>query len=164
MSAAAEADGDWRDETWQHYMGFRRPPPTPTGARIFAIRGANDNRSVTDVTEGVQALYDLVLNSMDWASGFMSVDDAVPIATIARVCGFGQLDEVEAYIASRQQAEEAAAFVKRQWPRAHFVTGGKHWSEAVNGPHDHVFSSVGRCMWPQCTTTGPPADNQEPSQ
>ena len=34
----------------------------------------------TDITQGVQALYDLVISSMNWGSGFWSWEDALPVA------------------------------------------------------------------------------------
>lgn len=52
----------------------------------------------TDVTEGVQALYDLVLSSLDWGSGFWSYEDALPVAQIARLAGFGRCEEAERYV------------------------------------------------------------------
>jgi hypothetical protein len=42
----------------------------------------------TDVTEGVQALYDHCVASMDWGSGFLSVEEAAGIILIAQKCGF----------------------------------------------------------------------------
>lgn len=51
-----------------------------------------------DITEGVQALYDLLLHSMDWGSGFLTADDAVPVYRLAKLCGFQGLDEAEKYI------------------------------------------------------------------
>lgn len=42
----------------------------------------------TDVTEGVQALYDHLVASMDWGSNFLSIEDARGIILIAQKCGF----------------------------------------------------------------------------
>ena len=64
-----------------------------------------------DVTTGVQALYDLVINSMDWGSGFLSLEDVIPISEIARICGFEQLKEIDEYIKERE-ALEATRIVK----------------------------------------------------
>lgn len=42
----------------------------------------------TDVTEGVQAAYDMIFRTMDWGSGFFSVEDLEPILRLALACGF----------------------------------------------------------------------------
>lgn len=39
----------------------------------------------TDVTTDVGCLYDLVIGSMDWGSGFLTVEDAEPVVRIARL-------------------------------------------------------------------------------
>ena len=48
-----------------------------------AIHRADDGTE-TDITEGVQALYDLVISSMDWGSGFWTYEDALPVAQVGR--------------------------------------------------------------------------------
>jgi hypothetical protein len=46
-----------------------------------------------DVTEGVRTLYDLVISSMDWGSGFLSVEDVAGVIRVAQACGFIVPDE-----------------------------------------------------------------------
>jgi hypothetical protein len=94
----------------------------------------------TDITEGVQALYDLVISSMDFRSGFWTAEDAVPVAQLARLLGFEQREQIERYLAEQLHSEEQAAF----W-QAHPGTRAMQ-----TPPHDHVFSSAGRCMWGSC--------------
>jgi hypothetical protein len=62
-----------------------------------------------DITEGVRALYDLVINSMDWSSGFLTVEDAAPVATLAKLFGFEHWEEVQEYVDNRAHEEEAQA-------------------------------------------------------
>jgi hypothetical protein len=50
-----------------------------------------------DVTEGVQAAYDLVLNSMDWGSGFLTVDDIEPLIRLAIAADY-DLEPIIGYI------------------------------------------------------------------
>lgn len=69
--------------------------PTPSGVTIVAK--LSDGTEV-DVTEGVQVLYDLVVGSMDFGSGFLTEEDAVPLANIAEVCGFERSDEAFRYL------------------------------------------------------------------
>lgn len=68
---------------------------TPSGTKVYAIA---PNGKMTDVTVGVQSLYDLLIQSMDWGSGFLSAEDARPIAELARTCGFEGLEEAERYL------------------------------------------------------------------
>jgi hypothetical protein len=58
---------------------------TPNGTRVFTE--SPDGKRV-DVTDGVQTLYDMCVSSMDWGSGFLSVEDATGIIRIAQTCGF----------------------------------------------------------------------------
>jgi hypothetical protein len=119
----------------------------------------------TDVTEGVQALYDLVISSMDWGSGFWSWEDALPVAEIGRLGGFEKIDEVERYVAARRHEQETEkwrhlhqkmlATATPQFNPAAWLHGiGTSAEDLIRRvepvPHDHVFSSVGRCMWPRC--------------
>jgi hypothetical protein len=50
----------------------------------------------TDVTEGVQVLYDHMVSSMDWGSGFLTVEDAKGIIEIAQACGFEMPEDAAA--------------------------------------------------------------------
>lgn len=93
----------------------------------------------TDITEGVRALYDLVLGSMNWGSGFWTVEDATPVSVIAHAMGFADAEKVDAYIADRTHEAEA-----EEWPDR-----PPRYSSSTT-PHEHVLSSVGRCMWPYC--------------
>jgi len=112
--------------------------------RVFA----RDGDTETDVTEGVQALYDLAIGSMDFGSGFWSAEDAAPVAKLARICGFRQVEEIERYLRNQQHSEEQQQFI-----REHAEAVEKYRAMSGYGypvPHDHVFSSAGKCMWPYC--------------
>lgn len=113
---------------------------TPNGAEIY-VRSPNGDHVV--VTAGVQALYDLVIDSMDWGSGFLTVEDATPVVEIAKLCGFERSEEAAWYVATQTQSEEQNRFLRNLRSRG-IIT---RW-ESVE--HDHVWSSVGRCMWPMC--------------
>ena len=106
-----------------------------------------DDGTQTDVTEGVQALYDLVVSSMDWGSGFWTYEDALPVVNIARLAGFEEAEEAERYAREALHRKESEEWQLRQatWPTAY--DNGR----AV--PHDHVWSSVGKCMWSYCGVT-----------
>lgn len=64
--------------------------------------------TTVDVTEGVKTLYDLVINSLDWGSGFLTSEDATPLAQIGHLCGFERVDEVDRYVAKAQRVEHVS--------------------------------------------------------
>lgn len=80
--------------------------PTPLGVTITATK---PDGTTQDVTEGVQALYDLVVQSMDWGSGFLTREDAEPVAAIARFCGFTGIEEAERYLTELDQSDAIKA-------------------------------------------------------
>jgi hypothetical protein len=47
-----------------------------------------DDDSKVDITESVEAVYELVVNSMDWGSGFFDKDDVWHIRKVQQACGF----------------------------------------------------------------------------
>jgi hypothetical protein len=100
----------------------------------------------TDITEGVQALYDLVLSSMDFRSGLWSAEDARPVALLARACGFENRDEIERYLREQEHSDQQREFFRVR----------RETRQSINGrvPHDHVFSAAGRCMWSGCKELG----------
>jgi hypothetical protein len=107
---------------------------------------ARDGEAETDITEGVQALYDLVIGSMNWGSGFWTAEDAAPVAKLARACGFERAEEAERYLNEQLHSEEQKAFLLTRLD----------WRTQMMAPHDHVFSSAGKCLWPGCKETGTP--------
>lgn len=121
----------------------------------------DDEGREQDITEGVQALYDLVLNSMDWGSGFLSAEDARPVALLARACGFERAAEAERYLRERRHSEEAAVFITAK-NKEYGVQRQEGWqlsrpwygNHGVPIEHDHVMSTAGRCMWPGCKELG----------
>ncbi len=70
--------------------------------RIFV---KNEDGTETEITEGVQAMYDIVITSMDWGSGLLTVEDAVPIANLAKACEFQTWEEAENYVAEQKAVE-----------------------------------------------------------
>jgi hypothetical protein len=53
-----------------------------------------DGDTRTDITEGVKVLYDNVVGSMDWGSGFLGYDEELAILKLAAACGFIHNEEV----------------------------------------------------------------------
>lgn len=77
--------------------------PTPSDVTVTATK---PDGSTEDITEGVQTLYDLLIGSMDWGSGFLTIEDVMPVARIAHFCGFKGHEEVDKYIADTQREED----------------------------------------------------------
>lgn len=75
--------------------------------KIYA-EDADGNR--VDITEGVQVLYDCVHASMDWGSGFLSVEDVAGILNVAQAAGFLVPEE------AREQYAEYARQIAGYWP------------------------------------------------
>lgn len=104
-----------------------------------------DDGAQTEVTEGVQALYDLVIGSMDFRSGFWSYEDALPAAKIAELAGFEQRDEIERYVREALHEKESAEWQRKQTLPLNYA----------GIAHDHVWSSARKCMWPMCRAEQP---------
>lgn len=133
-----------------------------SGVRAFA---RHPDGTETDITEGVQALYDLVIASMDFRSGFWTAEDARPVALLARACGFGNRDEIERYLRDREHEAHRQRFISER-DRAGEGRVILRWTgrDGTPLPHDHVFSVAGRCVWPGCRELGetdPPEDEAD---
>lgn len=121
-----------------------------TPDRPRAIARAADGTEA-DITEGVRALYDLAVSSMDFRSGFWTAEDARPVALLARQLGFPERQEIERYLREQEHWDETV-----RWQRSHDLPGMRQARRfGVAPPHDHVFSASGFCMWPCCKTADP---------
>ncbi len=131
-----------------------------------------------NITEDLQVLFDFAINSMDWGSSFADVEDAEAILHIAEVCGFERVDDIKTYLEEQVHSKEVKRFWETLPPVSHkhhyipitdtieicnypdcYVKQGS--DEDIAGdtfrrqytgelPHDHVYSSIGKCMWPRC--------------
>jgi hypothetical protein len=105
-----------------------------------------DDCQAVNVTEAVKVLYDLAINSMDFGSGMWSAEDAVPVAELAKICGFEQREEVQKYIDKRLAWQDTYTFLLEH-PEAG-RPGYRAGHRTV--PHDHVYTRAGECMWRFC--------------
>jgi hypothetical protein len=101
---------------------------TPAGVTITASTPDGETR---DVTEGVQVLYDLVIQSMDWGSRFLSVEDVEPILAIARFCGFKDFEEAERYVDAQRVAEKRRKCKHPEWRELPPDERGAVWRECT---------------------------------
>jgi hypothetical protein len=62
--------------------------PSPSSEQGYGVLVRRDDGTEVDVTEGVKALYDHTVQSMDWGSGMLELDDAREIINVALACGF----------------------------------------------------------------------------
>lgn len=71
-----------------------------------------------DITEGVRVMYDAVLGSMDWQSGFLDLEELEALGQVADACGFDQIGEIYQRIQAEKTAQEAQAkFLAEHPPR-----------------------------------------------
>lgn len=118
---------------------------TPNGVTITATK---PDGTTVDVTEHVSAIYDLVIGSLDFGSGFLSYEDAVPLAELARLCGFEDSEEAERYLRNEIHRREQTEYFKTHPESADYWTRSDPRSE-----HEHVWSSVGECLYRMCGVT-----------
>jgi hypothetical protein len=114
--------------------------------RVYA-RSADGTE--TDITEGVAALYDLVIGSMNWGSGFLTVEDALPVVHVAMTCQFKDYERAEEYVRAEQHSVAQQQFLAEREPP-------RYCCNEHRVGHDHVYSPAGKCMWPGCRETRQP--------
>lgn len=68
-----------------------------------------ESGEITDITEGVRVMYDAVLGSLDWQSGFLDLEELEALGQVADACGFGQIEEVYQRIQAEKASQEAHA-------------------------------------------------------
>jgi hypothetical protein len=70
------------------------------------ITVTRDDGTEEDITRLVQIAYDVATHSMDWASGFLDLEETYGLILLAESCGFPDVEEkiVEIY---RQKWEES---------------------------------------------------------
>lgn len=66
---------------------------------LIVVRSESGEES--DVTEGVQCLYDMYMATMDIGSGFICMEEALAIHALAVACGFQNIEEIEKYVAEK---------------------------------------------------------------
>lgn len=99
--------------------------------KIYA-EDADGNR--VDITEGVQVLYDCVHASMDWGSGFLSVEDVAGILNVAQAAGFLVPEE------AREQYASYAQQIAGYWPTTHLGMNAREMlmAKIKAGRHERV--------------------------
>jgi hypothetical protein len=74
----------------------------------------HEGQKPVDITEGVQAMYDLLVSSGNWGSGLLSSEDAVPIANLAQACQFNNWEEAVRYLEQAKKDEESRKAFRKQ--------------------------------------------------
>lgn len=74
-----------------------------------------ESGEITDITEGVRVMYDAVLGSLDWQSGFLDLEELEALGQVADACGFGQIEEVYQRIQAEKASQEARAIADRTY-------------------------------------------------
>lgn len=73
--------------------------------RLFARRS---DGSEVEVTQGVKLVYDLLNQSMDYGSGFLSIEDVVEITRLSAACGFESPGDADLQLAAYLRTVTAA--------------------------------------------------------
>lgn len=113
---------------------------TPNGTTITATVDGE----TADITEAVAAIYDLVIQSLNWGSGFLTMEDALPMAVLGRVCGFQESAEAERYLRSAIEGLEediGKADEHGAWPSERRSIGDRSRQRALV---ESVLSGLGR--------------------
>lgn len=84
--------------------------------RIIVEREAG--RGGTDVTEAVQIVYDTLLASMDFSSGFLGIEELDALAKLGEAAGFGSIEEIYTEIAREKAEQERIQQANRRRPIA----------------------------------------------
>ena len=82
------------------------PEPAPIAETVRVIARRADGSEV-DVTQSVKLVYDLLGSSMDYGSGFLSIEDVVETERLAAACGFTSYPDADKQIATYLRATAA---------------------------------------------------------
>lgn len=74
---------------------------TPNGSEVYRLKADQPPREITEV---VQIMYDIVVDSLDWGSGFLDGEEMERVLELAELCGFEVSDYNRSF--ARRQAEE----------------------------------------------------------
>jgi len=74
----------------------------------------HDDGSKIEITEGVQAAYDVAWGSLDWGSGFLSTEDMTAIANLAGACDFPSFRDVLNSVEAHKREEENCQRIRRE--------------------------------------------------
>ena len=114
-----------------------------------------------DITEAVQALYDLAMMGNGYGSGFWSYEDAAPVLKLAKLMDWDADDELQKYADEKLFLTERAAYLSDNDLNAEKCVEGRQERLPVLGgyqlvtrwrvkKHDHAYSTTGQCMWYSC--------------
>lgn len=92
----------------------------------------------TDVTEAVQVIWDALHNSMDWGSGFLSIEEVDSLSQLAYVTGMQTLED-----ADQQMNTYVASLVAGTCP----TPGGDRSFEGAKGRRRTDIKRTGARQW-----------------
>ena len=119
-----------------------------------------------DITEAVQALYDLALDSMNYGSGFWGYEDAAPVLKLAKLMSWEGMEGLQKYHDDELFKCEQSAYLRAEdlspfqlhgsyVPVVKTRSDGSVITRHVfqPNPHEHEFSATGPCLFPKCPET-----------
>lgn len=100
----------------------------------------NPDGPADDITQSVAVLYEMMRRSLDWGSGFLSVEEAEHVLRIGTLCGFETVqeaaDQMEAF---KKQAERDEENAKRM--EAYKIEREIYLTEKF-GPYKHMLPNA----------------------
>jgi hypothetical protein len=105
---------------------------------------------------------------MDYGSGFWTYEDAAPVAKMAELMGYENVEAISKYRDAKLFEEEQTAFCRDHnigWFNRgiaytesviHYPDGStRRGYREVPAVHEHEFATNGRCLWPMCEEKSP---------
>lgn len=82
---------------------------TPNGARVYAYMTDGDG---ANITESVRVAYDIVIQSLDWGSGFLDHEEEHRIYDLGKILGF-ELPHMKCFYRQVEYPDGECSYVGR---------------------------------------------------
>lgn len=110
------------------------------------LEAVSDNGERVDVTEAVRTMYDLLHSSMDWGSGFLSLEDVIDITRLAETCGFvnleGAVEQIASYLRMQGPCPTCPAGSRKGYGDWRLAQPTEHGRAVQHHPCGHTFELV----------------------
>lgn len=108
-----------------------------TEPRVFVRTEQGD----IDITEGVKTMYDLLVESMDWGSGFLSLEDVIEVSRLAQAMGFVSIPEADEQVRSYVWSRHKHCPTCHGWVDYDYRTDGSGWEMSDVTPTARVMTA-----------------------
>ena len=128
------------------------------------IEAHHEDGRVFDITEAVGHMYETIRGSMDWGSGFLSIEDVTQIMTVASACEFETYEQIEEQMAGYFRGVERCPLCRTGGPNLKVgVKRLNDWEWTVTWPCGHSGRIFGQPGEPHTLVmpTDPPSPVEE---